>query len=38
MVFGSPQQRSTTGGLTRAATRNFIDGLAGVAPHAADRG
>jgi sugar phosphate isomerase/epimerase len=38
MVFGSPQQRSTTGGLTRAeATRNFIDGLAGVAPHAADR-
>ena len=38
MVFGSPKQRSTTGGLTRAeATRNFIDGLAGVAPHAADR-
>jgi sugar phosphate isomerase/epimerase len=38
MVFGSPQQRSTTGGLTRAeATRNFIDGLAGVAPHAAHR-
>jgi len=38
MVFGSPQQRSTTGGLTRAeATRNFIDGLAGVAPHAAER-
>ena len=38
MVFGSPNQRSTTGGLTRdAATRNFIDGLAGVAPHAADR-
>jgi len=38
MVFGSPQQRSTTGGLTRdAATRNFIDGLTGVAPHAADR-
>jgi sugar phosphate isomerase/epimerase len=38
MVFGSPKQRSTTGGLTRTeATRNFIDGLAGVAPHAADR-
>jgi sugar phosphate isomerase/epimerase len=38
MVFGSPQQRSTTGGLGRdAATRNFIDGLTGVAPHAADR-
>ena len=38
MVFGSPQQRSTTGGLTRGeATRNFIDGLAGVAPHAAQR-
>ena len=38
MVFGSPQQRSTTGGLTRdAATRNFIGGLTGVAPHAADR-
>jgi D-psicose/D-tagatose/L-ribulose 3-epimerase len=39
MVFGSPKQRSTTGGLTREqATRNYIDGLAGVAPHAADRG
>lgn len=39
MVFGSPQQRSTTGGLTRAeATRNFVDGLAGVAPHACERG
>jgi sugar phosphate isomerase/epimerase len=38
MVFGSPKQRSTTGGLARAeATRNFIDGLTGVAPHAADR-
>ncbi|MGA2722312.1 MAG: sugar phosphate isomerase/epimerase family protein [Bryobacteraceae bacterium] len=38
MVFGSPNQRSTTGGLTREeATRNFIDGLAGVAPHAAHR-
>jgi sugar phosphate isomerase/epimerase len=39
MVFGSPQQRKTTGGLTREqATRNFIDGLAGVAPQAAQRG
>src|SRR3954464_10369779 len=39
MVFGSPKQRSTTGGLTRAeATRNDIDGLAGEAPHAAERG
>jgi D-psicose/D-tagatose/L-ribulose 3-epimerase len=39
MVFGSPKQRSTTGGLTvRQATRNYIDGLAGVASHAASRG
>jgi D-psicose/D-tagatose/L-ribulose 3-epimerase len=39
MVFGSPKQRSSTGGLTPAeATRNFIDGLAGVAPHAEARG
>jgi sugar phosphate isomerase/epimerase len=39
MVFGSPKQRSTTGGLTREeATRNFVDGLAGVAPHACSRG
>jgi D-psicose/D-tagatose/L-ribulose 3-epimerase len=39
MVFGSPKQRSTTGGATREqATRNYIDGLAGVAPHAAARG
>ncbi len=39
MVFGSPNQRSTSGGLTPAeATRNFIDGLAGVAPHACERG
>jgi sugar phosphate isomerase/epimerase len=35
MVFGSPKQRSTTGGLSREeATRHFIDGLSGVAPHA----
>src|SRR3954447_20157289 len=39
MVFGSPKQRSTTCGATREqATRNYIDGLAGVAPHAAERG
>jgi sugar phosphate isomerase/epimerase len=39
MVFGSPNQRATTGGLSREqATRNFIDGLAVVAPHAASRG
>jgi len=39
MVFGSPKQRSTTGGLSRAeATRNYIDGLAGIAPHAVQRG
>jgi len=39
MVFGSPKQRSTTGGITRQeATRHFVDGLAGVAPHACARG
>jgi len=39
MVFGSPHQRSTAGGLTRAeATRNYVEGLRGVAAHAADRG
>jgi D-psicose/D-tagatose/L-ribulose 3-epimerase len=39
MVFGSPQQRSTTGGLTREqATRNYIEGLASVAPQAEQRG
>jgi sugar phosphate isomerase/epimerase len=39
MVFGSPKQRSTTGGLTREeATRNFVEGLASVAPHAESRG
>ena len=38
MVFGSPNQRSTTGGLTREqATQNYIDGLAAVAPHAQSR-
>ena len=39
MVFGSPQQRSTTGGLNREqATRNYIEGLASVASHAEERG
>jgi sugar phosphate isomerase/epimerase len=39
MVFGSPQQRSTTGGLTQQeATRNYIEGLAAVAPQAEERG
>jgi sugar phosphate isomerase/epimerase len=39
LVFGSPNQRATTGGLSREqATRNFIVGLMGVAPHAEDRG
>jgi len=38
MVFGSPKQRCTTGGSSREeATKRFIDGLASVAPHAADR-
>ena len=39
MVFGSPKQRSSTGGLTPAeATRNFIDGMASIADHAQARG
>ncbi|MGE5645057.1 MAG: sugar phosphate isomerase/epimerase family protein [Acidobacteriota bacterium] len=39
MVFGSPKQRSSTGGLTpAAATCLLIDGLAALAPHAKDRG
>jgi sugar phosphate isomerase/epimerase len=39
MVFGSPQQRAATGGLSPAeATENFVEGLAAVAPHAAERG
>jgi D-psicose/D-tagatose/L-ribulose 3-epimerase len=39
MVFGSPKQRSSTGGLTAAeAKKNFVDGLARVAPHAESRG
>ena len=39
MVFGSPAQRSTTGGLTRErATRNLVEGLASIAEHARERG
>lgn len=39
MVFGSPKQRATTGGLSRQeATRHYVDGLASVAPHAEQRG
>lgn len=38
MVFGSPKQRSTTGGLTREeATRNFVEGLRGVVADACRR-
>ena len=38
MVFGSPKQRSTTGGLTREeATRNFVEGLQSVVPDATRR-
>lgn len=39
MVFGSPVQRGTTGGSTREdAMKRYTNGLAGVAPHAAQRG
>ena len=39
MVLGSPQQRTVTGGLSKAeAGKNFTDGLAGIAPHAVERG
>jgi D-psicose/D-tagatose/L-ribulose 3-epimerase len=39
LVFGSPKQRGTTGGLGRAeATRHFVEGFASVAPHAGERG
>ena len=39
MVFGSPKQRETTGGLNREqATRNFVEGISSVAPHAGERG
>lgn len=38
LVFGSPKQRSTTGGLSRAeATKRFIDGFTDIAPHAEQR-
>jgi D-psicose/D-tagatose/L-ribulose 3-epimerase len=39
MVFGSPKQRSTTGGITPAeGVRNFVAGLASIVAHAEDRG
>lgn len=39
MVFGSPVQRATTGGLSREqATENYVQGLLEVAPHAEDKG
>ena len=39
MVFGSPKQRNTTGGVTPAAARAvFADELAKVAPQAEERG
>jgi D-psicose/D-tagatose/L-ribulose 3-epimerase len=39
LVFGSPKQRATTGGISREdATGRFVDGLAAVAPHAGRRG
>ncbi len=38
MIFGSPNQRSTTGGATRQeAVDYFVDGLARVADHAQQR-
>lgn len=39
MVFGSPKQRSAVDGLTPAeATRNYVEGMRSVAPHAEARG
>jgi D-psicose/D-tagatose/L-ribulose 3-epimerase len=39
MAFGSPNQRGATGGIAPAeAVRNFVGGLAWVAPHACERG
>jgi len=39
MVFGSPKQRASSGGLSPAeATRHFVEGVAGVAPRAVERG
>ena len=38
MVFGSPKQRSSTGGISAAeATRYFVEGIVGVAPRALER-
>jgi sugar phosphate isomerase/epimerase len=38
LVFGSPEQRRTSGGLNRAqATYHFMEGFAAVAPHAESR-
>jgi sugar phosphate isomerase/epimerase len=39
MVFGSPKQRCTEGGISREeATRNYVEGLREVAPQAEQRG
>ena len=39
MIFGSPQQRATTGGISREeATANYVAGLMSVVPHAEGRG
>ncbi len=39
MIFGSPKQRSSTAGVSRDdARKNLVDGLAGAAKHAAERG
>lgn len=39
MVFGSPQQRSAVDGSTPAdAAKRYVEGLAGVAKHAEERG
>ncbi|MGH9612399.1 MAG: sugar phosphate isomerase/epimerase family protein [Bryobacteraceae bacterium] len=39
LVFGSPKQRNITGGISREeATRHYVDGLAGLAALAEERG
>ncbi|MEO8027984.1 MAG: sugar phosphate isomerase/epimerase family protein, partial [Bryobacteraceae bacterium] len=39
LVFGSPKQRSATGGVSpKDATARFVDGLCGVSSQAAERG
>jgi sugar phosphate isomerase/epimerase len=39
MVFGSPNQRKTTGGLTsEQAKRNYVDGVRGIAGHLEELG